>query len=146
MSRAEGDHFDADDFAGGDNVPELAGDDEGGEKIEVSGGVGLFGCGHAAHGGDVVDAGERVAHGDGFDLNAGKRVSRSSLLVSRMTHICQRRADMGHPPPFQDEVVGRTIAEGLGDDEAAAEGFGGEAGLGPFALEFGVGEIHLATW
>lgn len=44
--------------------------------------------------------------------------------------------------PFENEVVGRGIAEGPRDDEAAAEGFGGEAGLGPLALEFGVREKH----
>ena len=86
-------------------------------EVEVAGTIRLFVAGHTAHGGHMIDA-VGGADRNGFDLYA-----RESLAAR-----------------FNDEIVGGGVAVGLGADESAAETFGDEENLYPFALKLGMGE------
>ena len=94
-------------FAHRDDVPEVLGDDEGDEEVDLVSGV----AGVASGGFDAV-AGIGVALG-GFDLHPPELASG-----------------------VEDEVVAFAVAPGFGDAEAEAGGFGQEGGLGGFAAAF----------
>src|SRR5437899_1362157 len=127
--RAERDHLDAEDFAGGDDVPEAARDDVGGEEVEVAGAIRLLVAGHAAHGGYMIDA-VGGAHGDGFDLHAGESLAATfqpqHAPVFLVLSARSGWRTLGAPVRFNDEIVGGGVAIGLGADESAAQAFGDE--------------------
>jgi hypothetical protein len=87
----------------GEDIPDLFGDDEDAEKVDVSGGVREF-TGGAVGGGDligVVAAGEEAADLDAEEAAAG----------------------------VHDEIVLLGVAPGAGDGEAEIDGAGEEAGF-----------------
>ncbi len=92
----------------GDDVPDVEGDDVGGDEVDVEAGVdgasfadGVGGAGFVGLGADALGA---------FDLNA---VEGASVV--------------------EDEVVAAGVAPWLGDSEVAAGGLGEEAGFGTFS-------------
>jgi len=110
--RIEADMDVADDLIDGNDVPNVAGHDVGGDKVDFIGGV--FGAAAmAVSNGDAITPARRTE--DGLDLNA----KEASTI-------------------FDDEVIGFAVAEGFADRVSEADGTEDEDQFGHFAFAFGV--------
>ena len=103
----------------GDDVPDVEGDDVGGDEVDVAFGVdgaafadGVGGAGFVGVGAEAVGT---------LDLDAEK-------------------FDAGLRTVVEDEVVALAVSPDTGDAEAKVGGFGEESGFGSFAMRLTRGE------
>ena len=106
----------------GDDVPDVEGDDVGGDEVDVAFGVdgaafadGVGGAGFIGAGAEALGA---------LDLDAEELDAGSRAIV-------------------EDEVVALAIAKGLGDGEAALVGAVEESDFGMFSGALGVGTVGV---
>jgi len=92
-----------------DDVPDVGGNDERGDEVQL-----IFGVGHTV-GGDVAFIGIASFVAGAFDLDA-----EDASVV------------------FEHEVVGSGVSPRFGEHEAVFGGAGHEAEFGPFSAEFAV--------
>jgi len=98
--------------AEGEDVPGVGGDYQGGEEVELVGGV------------------EDVAGADGAGVGVGAFVEGAFDLHAEKVAVVIR-----------GDIVGGGFSPGLGDAEAALGGALHETEFGPFSAEFGVGDV-----
>jgi hypothetical protein len=106
----------------GDDVPDVEGDDVGGDEVDVALGVdgaafadGVGGAGFVGVGAEAVGT---------FDLHAEEFHARLRAVV-------------------EDEVVALAVSPGLADGEAALAGLVKESGFGTFSGTLGVGTVGV---
>src|SRR5450631_350287 len=105
----------------GDDVPDVEGDDVGGDEVDV-----FLGVGGASFAGGIGGAGFVGTGTDGFgafDLNA---VEAASVV--------------------EDEVVAQAVAPGFGDAEFEVGGLVEETGFGAFSGDLGIFARGAACW